>query len=46
MDMSLHEDSACEFCCAGSIFFNGVVKIYEQGNKALNWSVSAGIYCN
>ena len=24
-----------EFCCAGSIFFKEVVRIYEQGNNAL-----------
>ena len=35
MDVSSHEDLAGEFCCAGSIFFNEVVKIYEQGNKLL-----------
>ena len=33
--MSSHEDSAGEFCCAGSIFFNEVM-IYQQGNKALS----------
>ena len=45
MDVSSHEDSAGEFCCAGSIFFNEVVRIYEHGNKSpykLSWSVSAG----
>ena len=34
MDVSLHEDSHDEFCCAGSILFNEVVRIYEQGNNA------------
>ena len=27
MEVSLHEDSAGEFCCVGSIFFNEVVGI-------------------
>ena len=35
MDVSSHEDSAGEFCCAGSNFLNEVVGTYEQGNKAL-----------
>ena len=30
-----HEDSASEFCCVGSIFFNEVVGVCKQGNKAL-----------
>ena len=34
VDVSSHEDSAGELCRAGSIF-NEVVRIYEQGNKAL-----------
>ena len=35
MDVSSHEDLAGEFYCAGSIFFNEAVRIYEQGSKAL-----------
>ena len=35
MDVDVHEDSAGNLCCAGFIFFNEVVRIYERGNKAL-----------
>ena len=29
------EDLASDICCAASIFFSEVVRIYEQGNKAI-----------
>ena len=34
--MTSDKDSTGEFCCASSIsFFNELVSVYEQGNKAL-----------
>ena len=35
LQMNSHEDSAGEFCYTGSVFFSEVVRIYQQGNKAL-----------
>ena len=35
---SSYEEAVAEFCCTGSVFFNKVVKINEQSNKAItNW---------
>ena len=33
-ERELHEDSAGEVCCAG-YSFNKIIRIFEQGNKAL-----------
>ena len=35
MDVSSHEDSSGEFCCAGGYFFNEVFRIDEQGSETL-----------
>ena len=35
VEVSSREDSASEFCCVVSIFFNELVGICKQGNEAL-----------
>ena len=45
MEVSSHKDSASEFCCVGSIFFNEVVAICKAVNILSTELVHTGVTC-